>query len=227
MKVVKIGGEILSDMGKMDILKEYAEKNFPAAVVFGAGIQISERLKNENIPFRFYKGERITTKKMLAVITEEFRKAASVITDIFAGRGVYVEGGEIFVARRKSENLGFVGEVAEVKKDKPEEILSQNKIPVISPVGADSSGNLYNINADVSAAALAGSFRAEELFFLTKVSGVLDSAGVILSEISAGSIGALIEKGVVTGGMIPKVRSAANALAEGVGRVLIGETVIL
>ncbi|MEA2081492.1 MAG: hypothetical protein U9O97_01950 [Elusimicrobiota bacterium] len=246
MNVIKIGGEVVEDLRVFEEFRVLLERKLPAAVVFGAGVQISSRLKAEDIPFAFYKGERVTTAGMLLLIEDEFKKMAKKISSMLDGiESVFIPGSAVLTAARKSDKLGFVGEIVSVDVSKIEASLVSPdeepgaKVALVSPiavsraedgpVSADAQGckELYNVNADVSAAMIAAGLGAEELVYCTKVNGVNDSSENLIEKIDAAHAAELISSGVIEGGMIPKVKSALDSIKAGVGKVRIGRTVIM
>lgn len=115
-----------------------------------------------------------------------------------------------------------IGRVGKVKKVNPEvlhTLIEKDFIPVIAPVGIGPNGEAYNVNADLVAGAIAGSMKAEKLIYLSDVEGVKDVEGKLISTLNIEHIDELIEKEVIKGGMIPKVKSARKALREGVKKV--------
>lgn len=236
MNVIKIGGEVVGDTRVFEEFYSLLEKNLPAAVVFGAGVQISSRLKAEDIPFGFYKGERITTADMLSIIDDEFRKMAKKISSMLDGiDSVFVPGSGVFLGRQKAEKLGFVGEIVSVDASKIKAAVADRgaQSVLISPIASsedeDAQGHdeLFNVNADVSAFRLAVALGAEELIYCTKVNGVNDSSGNLIEKIGAAGAAELISSGIIEGGMIPKVKSALDSIKAGVGKVRIGQTLIM
>ncbi len=234
MNVIKIGGEVVEDPRVFEEFSSLLESMLPAAVVFGAGVQISSRLKSEDIPFGFYKGERITTAEMLLLIEDEFRKMAKKIASMLDGiESVFVPGSEVFSCEQKSEKLGFVGEIVSVDVSKVKSSVvadaqgrAAGSAVLVSPI-ASSEGELYNVNADVSASRLAGALGSDELIYCTKVNGVNDTSGNLIEKIDAAKAAALMSSGVIAGGMIPKVKSAMDSIKAGVGKVRIGRTLIM
>jgi len=169
MVVIKIGGEILEFPQEFANFAELMENSLPAVVVFGAGVQINKRLKETGIPFQFYKGERITTRQMLEIINDEFRKIAGRITDLLEqDEAQFLNGSAIFACRKKSPELGFVGEIVSVTAEVVKKHLKEGKIVLVSPIGKDGDENLCNVNADVSASALAVALSADSLIYFTK-----------------------------------------------------------
>jgi len=227
MVVIKIGGEVIDSVNEFEKFKEIFLLYKPSLVVFGGGVQINEKLESSQIPFQFYKGERITTPEMIEIISSEFEKIAEEIKKRLEPEEViFLRGEEIFLASQKSKKLGLVGRVADVKKEKIFKELEKGKSLLISPLGSDTEGRIYNINADISACGLAIAIKAEKLIFVTRVEGVYCN-GNLLKELKCDEVDILIEKGIISGGMIPKVRAGLDALQSGVKEVFIGKTEII
>ena len=125
-------------------------------------------------------------------------------------------------ARKKNDKLGFVGEIVKIEPDLILDSLENGYIPVISTVGFDDDGNTYNINADTAAAEIAGSLNSESFIVMTDVKGIykdIKDETSFITEIKATEISKLMEKGNITGGMIPKVKCCVNAINLGVKKV--------
>jgi acetylglutamate kinase len=118
-------------------------------------------------------------------------------------------------------DLGNVGEVTQVNSQLLHSLIRDDFIPVIAPVGVDEHGRTFNINADAVAGSVAGAIKAKSLLLLTDVAGILDKSGQLIREISAARIDTLRQDGTISGGMIPKVSCALDALAQGVRRATI------
>jgi acetylglutamate kinase len=116
-------------------------------------------------------------------------------------------------------DLGRVGEVASVEADLLEQLISSGFIPVIAPVGVDADGHSLNVNADTVAGSIAGALRAAKLVLMTDVEGVNTKDGKLIRSLDALEAERLIAEGVITGGMIPKVRCALDGVALGVEKV--------
>ncbi|MBU3956141.1 hypothetical protein KJ633_06730 [bacterium] len=233
MNVIKIGGEVVEDPRVFEEFRSLLESMLPAAVVFGAGVQISSRLKAEDIPFGFYKGERITTQDMLMLLDDEFKKMAKKIESMLGDmESVFVHGSEVFSCVQKSKKLGFVGKIVSVDVSKVKAAAASGTAVLVSPIAsskdesAPGRGELYNVNADVSAARLAAALGSGELIFCTKVNGVNDSSGNFIERMDAVKAAEFISSGIIAGGMIPKVKSALESIKAGVGSVRIGRTLI-
>jgi acetylglutamate kinase len=134
--------------------------------------------------------------------------------------GLSGEDAGLILASAHRPDLGFVGEVAAVNPGILHKLLAEDLIPVVSTIGSDADGQAYNINADTVAGALAEALGAEKAVFLTDIAGLLadvDDPGSLISRISATDLDAMIESGVLAGGMIPKVAAAVHAVRNGVG----------
>lgn len=207
-------------------------------VVHGGGPQIGELLERLSIPTRFIDGMRVTDTDTMDVV--EMVLGGSVNQDIVSliasagGRAVGVTGkdGGLIRARKLtltrsaaagSElkapeiiDIGQVGEVEAVDTRILATLISDGFIPVIAPIGTDAQGRSYNINADLVAGHIAQALCAEKLILLTNTPGVLDPDGEVLTGLDPDQVAALIDSGVIAGGMLPKVQCALDALAGGV-----------
>lgn len=124
----------------------------------------------------------------------------------------------------KDERLGYVGSITKVNVEPIMDVLEKGYIPVVSTVGCDDEGNVYNINADTAAAKIAGELGAESLISMTDISGILmdkDDPDTLIPVIKLSEAPELVEKGIIGGGMLPKVECCINAIKWGVRRVFI------
>jgi acetylglutamate kinase len=224
--VIKIGGSTLGshDTAIEDIVK-LQKRGKSIIVVHGGGALISEWLKRQNVATRFVQGERVTDKPTLEVATAVL--AGLVNKDIVAsvnkmgGKAVGISGvdGALIEGKIGDEEKGYVGVVTRVNTDILESLLENGFVPVIAPIGLNSSDgsadavSMLNFNADIVAGEIAAAIGAELLVFLTDVAGVNDRSGKLLSRLSPGQAEALITSGVASGGMIPKIRACLTALA--------------
>jgi len=204
-------------------------------VVHGGGPQIGDLLGKLNIPTRFVDGMRVTDAATMDVV--EMVLGGLVNQDIVSlinhvgGRAVGITGkdGQLIEARkmtiqRESPELkapeiidiGHVGEIERINRGVVDTLIGSGFVPVIAPIGVGSMGESYNINADLVAGRLAQDLRAEKLMLLTNTAGLLDKAGNTLTGITPKQVAALIEDGTISGGMLPKVRCAVDAVEAGV-----------
>lgn len=237
--VIKYGGsamekESLKESFSKDIvLMKYIGLN--PVIVHGGGPQIGEMLKKIGKKSVFLEGMRVTDDETMdiveMVLVGKVNKQIVSLINRHGGKAVGLSGkdGGLIKARKirdslkkSKENpselidLGKVGEVTEINSSVIESLDANNFIPVIAPVGVSDEGATYNINADLVASAVAKELKAEKLILLTDVEGVLDHSGKLISTILSKDIESMIKKGVISGGMIPKVACCKEALNGGV-----------
>jgi acetylglutamate kinase len=237
--VVKFGGSAMEDKAHADgVLADVTFMEcvgMKPVIVHGGGKAISRRMKEKGIDARFVKGLRVTCEETIQVvektINEEINpEIVETLTRMgAAARGLH--GDEVFKVVRKTEvdgrtgevfDWGYVGEPCEVNVEPILALLRQNLIPVITPLGRGPDGKMHNVNADVAAAAVAKALKARKLAFITDVPGLLRDASddeSIMSTLRIGEVEELIAKGVIDGGMLPKVQSGVEALRAGVRKI--------
>jgi acetylglutamate kinase len=242
--VVKYGGhamgdpELARDFARDIVLLKQAGVN--PVVVHGGGPQIGALLGRLNIKSEFKGGLRITDRETVDVV--EMVLAGSVNKEIVSaindqgGKAVGISGKDANLMRAKRlerrvrdpgsnieqvMDLGFVGDPAVVEPHIVDVIIHSDLIPVIAPIGVGPDGETLNINADTFAAALAVAMKAKRLLLLTDVDGVLDKDGQLIRSMTTAEADALIEDGTISGGMIPKIESCMDVIAEGVEAVVI------
>ncbi|MDQ0256960.1 acetylglutamate kinase [Evansella vedderi] len=232
--VIKCGGSVLENLPKSfytNLVELHQQGTCKPVIVHGGGPLISSLLTKLNIETTFVDGLRVTSKEVLDVV--EMVLSGSVNKKIVenlqkAGGSAYgisgVDGGLIQAEPTDhTMKLGFVGDVIHVKTELIDQILGQNHIPVISPIGMDGSGQKYNINGDIAASAVAKALGAK-LCFISDIPGIyVEENGVqtTIHELSKREAEDLIEQEVITGGMIPKVRAAIDGLTHNVQQVVI------
>ncbi|MFX3623920.1 MAG: acetylglutamate kinase [Ectobacillus sp.] len=226
--VVKCGGSILARLSEtfFNSLKEL-QKTYDLIVVHGGGPEIDMMLKQLEIPVQKKEGLRVTTKEVMDVVQMALCGAVNKnLVAKFTKHGMRALGlagcdGQLLQAKPyKNQELGFVGEVQGVNVQLLQQLLSLQFVPVLSPVGIDEAADLYNINGDTAAAAVASQLQAKHLLFVTDVPGVLQD-GVLIEQADEAMLMQLIESGVITGGMIPKVKAALASLHGQVEKVVI------
>ena len=215
-------------------------------VVHGGGPQISRMLDKAGVKSTFVDGLRVTDEATMEVAEMVLsgainKEIASWITQAGAEadvRGVGLSGKDARlitaekVTRTKKDpdsnieqavDLGFVGEPTKVDPHIIQTLLASETdyIPVIAPIGVSAGGETFNINADTVAGALAGALKAKRMLMLTDIKGVLDGNGELIREMTVAQARELIETGVATGGMIPKLENAIHAIESGVEAVVI------
>lgn len=238
--VIKYGGHAMADEAlkksfALDIiLLKYIGIN--PVIVHGGGPQINETLKRYGIVSEFVRGMRVTDAATMGVVemvlTGQVNREVVGYLNQNGGKAVGLsgkDGGLLLCDKLLQEvtredgtveklDIGFVGRINKVDPTIIETLEKERFIPVIAPVGVGANGESYNINADIVAGKVAAALKAEKLILLTDVAGVKDRDGKLLSSIGLADIPGLIDGGVITGGMIPKVTCCVEALQEGTGK---------
>lgn len=218
--VIKLGGSTLEHQRVVlqDIIWLRALGAYPV-LVHGGGPYINAWLEKLNIPAVFRNGLRVTDERTLEVVRMvllgQVNQGLVLMASQLGGKAVGLCGtdGGMIRAHVADEQLGFVGEIDSVDPTPIEAIIKEGYIPVIAPLGEGPQGNCLNINADLVAAHVAGTLNAEKLIFLSNVAGICRADGSLISEVSEADAKHLIEEGVISGGMIPKVTACLDALA--------------
>jgi acetylglutamate kinase len=237
--VVKFGGNAMVDPGLHEsfardvVLMKLVGMN--PVVVHGGGPQIGSLLEKLNIHTEFVEGMRVTDAQTMDVV--EMVLGGSVNKEIVTsinrngGRAIGVTGkdGQLIrahklkVTRHSPEldapeiiDIGHVGEVDQIDTQVLQIFLDSDFIPVIAPIGVGEDGSAYNINADLVAGKLAQVLKAEKLMLLTNVAGLMDRQGQILTGMTTRQVDELVANGTITGGMLPKIRCALEAVKSGV-----------
>ncbi|MEA3346267.1 MAG: acetylglutamate kinase [Chloroflexota bacterium] len=229
--VIKIGGRQVDDPhfleGLVETARDMADRRM--LIVHGGGKEIAAWQGRLGLEPHFVEGLRVTDAQSLEVAEMVLsglvnkRLVARLVADGVDAVGLSgVDGGLIRVERMShpAGDLGFVGRVVEVAPALLEILLKQGLLPVISPISLGLDGHTYNVNADHAALAIAHAVEAEALVFVSDVPGVLVE-GRTLAHLDADQIEPLIQAEVIRGGMVPKVRSAQEALNEGIPTVRI------
>lgn len=229
--VIKYGGASMKDL----ILKKETIKDLlllkcvgiKLILVHGGGPEINEMSKKLKLPVKFVDGYRVTDAKTMEIVemvlVGKVQKDLVNLINISGGKSIGLSGkdGKLFSAKplKKKKKLGFIGDVHKIDVNVLLPLLEKGYIPVISSVGADDKGQNYNINADDVAAAIASSLKARKLILMTDQDGIMKSPkkpSSLISVLSVKQAKALIKKKIISGGMIPKVNAAINALNKGV-----------
>lgn len=232
--VIKYGGnamvnEKLKDSVMRDIIL-LSLVGVKVVLIHGGGPEITAMIDKVGKKSEFSNGLRVTDSETVdivqMVLAGKVNKSLVNLIELKGGRAIGLSGidGHMIKAKMKDEKLGFVGSVTEVNVQPVTDVLEKGYIPVISTIGCDDEGNVYNINADTAAARIAGALGAESLISMTDICGILedkDDESTLISEIKVSDAPALIEKGIISGGMIPKAECCINAIKWGVRRVFI------
>jgi acetylglutamate kinase len=236
--VIKYGGSAMEDDSVVasmlqDVVFLEAVGINPV-LIHGGGKAITSRMKEAGIPARFVNGLRVTDAASIGIVEEVLDTVINpAIVDHLntsGGRAVGIPGKRVMLGRKlplqkegeEMVDLGFVGEVLDVRLSEVERAIEAEAVPVISPLALDESGASLNINADIAAGIIAGGLRAAKMIYLSDVPGLMrdpsDPTSVI-SSVNRAQIRQLVTEGVIGGGMLPKVDSALNALQRGVRKV--------
>lgn len=232
--VIKLGGAAMTSPACVegvlrDVVFMEAVKMKPV-VIHGGGNAISLRMQEAGITPRFVSGQRVTDKKVIGIVSEVLSGINRDLAEQIGNLGGRAESfsshiNRVITARKLgSDDLGFVGEVDSIDTVSIRKAIRSRRVPIIAPLGADAGGQLYNINGDLAAGAIAGALKAEKLVFLTDVGGILtrdDGSGhkQVLSSLKRAEINRLVDEETIAGGMIPKVTAGLLALDRGVKKI--------
>lgn len=232
--VIKYGGnamisEELKDavMGDIVLLSLIGIK---VVLVHGGGPEITEMLGKIGKKSEFVDGLRVTDKEtaeiVRMVLSGKINKGLVGILGAKGGKAIGLSGfdGMMIKAKPMDERLGYVGDITEMNVQPILDVLEKGYIPVVSTIGCDDEGNVYNINADTAAASIAGRLGAESLISMTDTSGILrdkNDPSTLISKIYVSEAPQLVKDGIINGGMIPKVECCIEAIRRGVRKVFI------
>ncbi|MCR5646910.1 MAG: acetylglutamate kinase, partial [Acholeplasmatales bacterium] len=196
----------------------------------GGGPEISGMLKKVGKESKFVNGLRVTDEETADIVTQvlagKVNKNLVKQLNLAGGNAVGLSGldNNLIEARPINPDLGYVGEIVSVNTDVILDLLSMGYIPVISTVGFDKDGHVYNINADTAAARIAGELNAEKFIAMTDIKGVLrdkNDDSTLMKYINVSELKSLEKEGIIDGGMIPKVQCCVEAIRRGVKYVVI------
>lgn len=232
--VVKYGGNaMVSEELKLQVMEDLVLLwliGVKPVLVHGGGPEISDMLKKVGKQSEFVDGLRVTDKEtaeiVQMVLAGKINKQLVNLLGEFGGNAVGISGidGHLIEAKIKDERLGFVGEITNVNVQPILDLIEKEYIPVVSTVGCDKEGNVYNINADTAASYIAGAMNAERLITMTDIPGILrdvNDPDSIIKRVTTEEARQLFDEGIISGGMIPKVECCIEAIEKGVRRVTI------
>jgi acetylglutamate kinase len=204
-------------------------------VVHGGGKAITAAMRQENLTAHFVDGFRVTDADSIRIIdrvlTEVISPSLAAKVTELGGRAEVLSGKDVLIAEKaplyidaagKKVDLGFVGTIKSTDMSRVQKLVDAEIVPIISPLGKGKDGQVYNINADIAAAKIAQALKAHKIIYLSDVNGVRRNPkdeSSLISTLTPSQIQSLKEDGIIDGGMIPKVDSALEALAGGVGKV--------
>ena len=232
--VIKYGGNaMINEELKQDVMNDIVLLSLigvKVVLVHGGGPEINDMLKKIGKKSEIKNGLRVTDRDtieaVLMVLAGKVNKSLVNLIECTGGKAVGLCGldGHMIEAEVLDESLGYVGKITKVNVEPITDLLDKGYIPVVSTVGCDSDGNIYNINADTAAAQIAGEMKAESLISMTDICGILldkDDPSTLVTNINMEKARELMESGVIQGGMIPKVECCLDAIRLGVNRVFI------
>ncbi len=232
--VIKYGGNAMLNKELQDsVMRDIVLMSLvgiKVVLVHGGGPEITSLLEKMGKKTKFVDGLRVTDEETVQVaqmvLAGKISKNLVNLLETVGGKAMGLSGvdGHMIKAEQKDKRLGFVGDITDINAEPILDVLEKGYIPVVSTVGCDDEGNIYNINADTAAAKIAGELKAESLIALTDICGILKDENdrtTLISQITTNKAVELIENGIVKGGMIPKVECCVNAIKWGVQKVFI------
>lgn len=232
--VVKYGGNaMINGELKDSVMRDIVLLNLigvKVVLVHGGGPEITEMLNKVGKETVFVDGLRVTDEEtaqiVLMVLSGKINKGLVGLIEQKGGKAIGLSGvdGSMIEAKKRNEKLGFVGDITNVNPVIIEDALEKGYIPIISTVGCDKEGNIYNINADTAAAKIAGALGAESLISMTDISGIMrdkNDPSSLISSLTIAEANALMDDGIIKDGMIPKTQCCIDALNWGVKKVFI------
>jgi acetylglutamate kinase len=232
--VIKYGGSaMLNEDLKRQVMGDIALLHLVGirvVLVHGGGPEISDLLNRMGKRSEFVGGLRVTDKETAEVVqmvlAGKINKGLVALMETFGRHAIGLSGldGKMIQARKMDERLGYVGEITGIDPAPILGVLENGYIPIVSTIGCDDAGDVYNINADTAAARIAAALGAESLLSMSDIPGLLrdiNQEDSLISRVTMGEEQALIDDGVISGGMIPKIECCLEALRGGVRRVFI------
>ena len=228
--VIKCGGSVLLEKNLFNqFIEDISVINklgLSVVVVHGGGKNIQKKLDEHNLKSVFIDGLRVTDEKTIKIVEEallelNFEILSEISNHHANSVSISPKKNNIIRVTPERKELGFVGTPTEIKKDIILEIINEKKIPLIVPMGIGEDNNIYNINADVAAGAIAKELKARRLLLMTDVEGVLDKSKNLISEINSSMANEMLENKTIEGGMIPKIKTCLDAINNGVTGVVI------
>ena len=232
--VVKYGGNAMVDEHlKQQVMEDVVFLwliGVKVVLVHGGGPEISGLMQKLGKEPQFIDGLRVTDKETVDIVemalAGKVNKTLVTLLESKGGRAIGISGmdGRLIECKKKDERLGYVGAITKVNIAPVTDLLEKGYIPVISTLGCDREGNVYNINGDTAAAHIAGALGAERFVLMTDIAGLMrdkDDPSTLIPEVSLAEIDELLQQGVISGGMIPKVGCCTDAIRQGVKKVVI------
>ena len=232
--VIKYGGNaMINEERKMQVMEDIVLLSLigvKVVLVHGGGPEISDMLGKIGKQSEFVDGLRVTDKETVEIVqmvlAGKVNKSLVNLLEVNGGKAMGISGmdGHLIEAEMKDERLGYVGKITKINVEPITDLLEKGYIPVVSTIGCDMKGNVYNINADTAASQIAGAMHAESLISMTDIAGILrdkDDPATLIPMIDIWDAAKLYGEGVISGGMIPKVDCCIEAIDRGVKNVII------
>jgi len=228
--VIKYGGNALIDR---KIFNNFIENisilnklGLSIIIVHGGGPKIERELKKENIQTKFINGLRVTDEKVIKIVEEVLIDFNNDIVSSLKKKGskatsINSKINNVINVIPDKQELGFVGVPDKINSDTIKDMISQNQIPIVAPLGLDKNNQTYNINGDTAASAIAKKLKSRRLLLMTNVEGVYDDRKNLISEIKPYDMENLVNLKIVQGGMLPKIKNCIDAVENGVRGVVI------
>ena len=226
--VIKYGGNVFIDRNIfnnfIDDITILNKLGLSIVVVHGGGPRIKRELEKSNIQSKFIRGLRVTDKKIIGIVENVLIDFNNDIVNSLIQKGskaisIHTKNNNIIEVLPEAEELGFVGIPKKIDSSFLINIIKKKNIPIISPLGLDKDHQIYNINGDTAAGAVAKSLKSRRLLLMTNVEGVLDKEKKLIEEISSSEILEMIKNETITEGMIPKINTCLDAVNNGVTAV--------
>jgi len=228
--VIKYGGNVLIDREVFNNfildIQILNRLGLSIVVVHGGGPRIKRELEKSNIESKFINGLRVTDQKIINIVEKvliEFNRdiVESLNNKSSDATQINSKTSNVINVIPESKELGFVGIPKRINTEIIKDLIKNNKIPVVAPLGLDEKNQVYNINGDTAAGAIAKSLKSRRLLLMTNVEGVLDNEKKLITEISSEKTLELIKNQTISGGMIPKINTCLDAVSNGVRGVVI------
>ena len=228
--VIKCGGSVLVNqdlfnnfINDISILNKLG---FIPIIIHGGGKRISIKLKDAGIKSNFLDGLRVTDEKSIIIVEEVLNIFNKEITDALKknncdSQGITNQQNNILMVKQENKKLGYVGTPKEIYQSIIEQVVKEKKVPVVAPLGLDKNNQVFNINADTAAGAIAKKLKARRLIIMSDIEGVLDNNNKLISEINTDKVNELIRNEIIFGGMIPKIKNCLDVANNGVKGVVI------
>ena len=226
--VIKYGGNVFIDR---NIFNNFIEDvnilnklGISIVVIHGGGPRIKRELDKSDIQSKFIRGLRVTDESIINIVESVLIEFNEDIVNSLKKHGtdaisIHTKENNIIEVIPESQELGFVGIPNKINNNVIEEILSKNRVPIVSPLGLGADNRSYNINGDTAAGAIAKSLKSRRLLLMTNVVGVLDKEKKLIEEISSSEILKMTLNNTITEGMIPKINTCLDAVNNGVTAV--------